>query len=117
MQTNIWDNQTVGETSSVLFSMIQQGPVNATVIMKNSGVNTMNYTFQQFNGSAWVDMDVLGTDYNNTLSANEVKTLVLRSTYPQVQLVGFASGGALLEFNIGRYTNRASGGPLPLINL
>ena len=101
----------------MLFSMIQQGPVNATVIMKNSGVNTMNYSFQQYTGTAWVDMDVLGTPYNNTLSANEVVTLVLVSSYPQVQLIGYASGGALLEVSISRYTNRSSGGSFPLINL
>ena len=117
MTTQSIDNQVVGENSSTLLSLIQQGPVNATVIMKNSGVNTMNYVFQQFNGTAWVDMDVPGTDYQDTLSASEVKTMVLVSAYPQVRLNGYASGGALLEFNIGRYTNRASGGALPLINL
>jgi len=117
MIAQIQDGQVVGETSSVLFSMIQQGPVNATLIMKNSGVNTLNYDFQAYNGTAWVDLDVPGTNYQNTLSANEVKVFVLTSTYPQVQLLGYASGGAFLEFSVGRYVNRTSGGALPIISL
>lgn len=117
MITTSSDSQIVGETSAVLFSMIQQGPVSATIIMKNSGVNTMNFSFQTYNGTAWVDMDVPGTVYQNTLSANQVNTLVLTSAYPQVQLIGYASGGALLEVSISRYTNRASGGPFPLISI
>lgn len=87
------------------------------VILKNSGVNTMNYRVQEYNGSAWVDLGASGSEYYTTLSANEVKSLKITSSYPQVQMVGNASGGAYLEFSVQRYVNRASGGSLPLLSL
>jgi hypothetical protein len=111
------DSQVVGETEATLFSLLQAGPVEAQLVLKNSGANTMNYRFQQFNGTAWVDMANSGTDLNNTLQANQVKLVTVDSSYPQVQLVGNASGGAFLEFSIQRYFNRASGGPVPILNL
>lgn len=117
MTVNVTDGQIIGETVSTLLSTIQQGPVSMLVIMKNSGVNTANYRWQEFNGTAFVDMGVIGTDLNNTLSANEVKSFKLTSTYAQVQLVGNASGGAFLEFSITRYFNRPSGGSIPILSL
>lgn len=111
------DSQIVGESQSTLWSTIQQGPVNMLVIIKNSGVNTMNYRFQEYNGSAWVDLGASGSDYYNTLSVNEVKAFEVVSSYPQVQMVGNASGGAFLEFSVTRYTNRASGGTIPILSL
>lgn len=117
MVIHVTDSQIVGETQSTLWSTLQQGPINMLVIIKNSGVNTMNYRFQEFNGSAWVDLGTSGSDYYNTLSVNEVKTIKVTSTYPQVQMVGNASGGAFLEFSVTRYFNRASGGSIPILNL
>jgi len=117
MYIQVTDSQVVSEVSSTLWSTIQQGPVNAMVIIKNSGVNTMNYRFQEFNGTAWVDLGASGSDYYNTLSVNEVKLIKLVSSYPQVQMVGNASGGAFLEFAVTRYSNRASGGPVPILTL
>jgi len=43
--------------------------------------------------------------------------LQVQSNFPQVQLVGNASGGAFLEFAVTRYFNRSSGGPIPILNL
>jgi hypothetical protein len=86
------------------------------VSLKNAGVNTMNYRFQEHNGISWVDLGELGTDYNNTLSANQVKQMLVVSSYSHVQMVGNASGGALLEFVVVRYFNRASGGAIPMVN-
>jgi hypothetical protein len=117
MIINITDSQIVGETLSTLFSMFQTGPVNAMVILKNSGVNTMNYDFQEFNGTAWVDLGAAGTVFNTTLQPNEVALIQVTSNFPQVQLVGNASGGAFLEFALTRYFNRANGGPIPILNL
>jgi hypothetical protein len=111
------DSQLVGETQSTLFSVLQSGPVQMLVIIKNSGVNTMNYRFQEFNGTSWVDLGTSGSDFYNTLSPNEVKIIKVASSFPQVQMVGNASGGAFLEFSITRYFNRASGGTLPILNL
>lgn len=117
MILHVTDSQVVSEVQSTLFSMIQQGPVNAMVVLKNSGVNTLNYRWQEFNGTAWTDLGTSGSDYYNTLSVNEVKLIKLTSVYPQVQLVGNASGGAFLEFAVTRYSNRASGGPIPILSL
>lgn len=117
MVIHVTDSQLVGETVSTLFSTIQQGPVDMAIVIKNSGVNVMSYRFQEFNGSAWVDMGASGSDLYNTLSVNEVKLIEVASNYPQVQMVGNASGGAFLEFAITRYVNRASGGSVPILNL
>lgn len=87
------------------------------MFIKNSGVNTINYSVQQYNGTSWVDMDVLGTDLHNTLSPSQIKAITINSAYPQVQMIGNASGGALLDFSANRYFNRASGGALPLLSL
>lgn len=111
------DAQLVSETVATLVSAIQQGPTNMQVVMKNSGVNTINYRWQEYNGTAWVDLGASGSDYYNTLSPNQVKLVTVVSNYPQVQLVGNASGGGYLEFSIQRYFNRQSGGPVPILNL
>lgn len=117
MTINCVDTQVVGETSSTLFSTIQQGPVSMLVIIKNTGVNTMNYRFQEYNGSAWVDLGASGSDYYNTLAEDEVKSIKVSSSYPQVRCVGNASGGASLDFDVLRYVERASGGALPILSL
>ena len=111
------DGQVVGETVSTLFTVLQQGPVALLIVIKNSGVNTLNYRFQENNGTSWVDLGAQGTDFYNTLSPNEVRSFKVSSTYPQIQMVGNASGGAFLDFSITRYYNRAAGGSLPILAL
>ena len=97
--------------------MLQQGPVSALMVIKNSGVNTMNYRLQEYNGTAWTDLGTAGSDFYNTLMANEVRSFKVTSTYPQVQMVANASGGAFLDFSVTRYWNRAAGGALPILAL
>lgn len=116
MNVHTHDSQVVGEVESTLWSTVQQGPCEMLLSLKNVGVNTMNYRLQEYNGTGWVDLGVLGTDFNNTLTASQVKMFKVLSTYPQVQMVGYASGGALLEFVIVRYFNRPSGGMVPMVN-
>jgi len=111
------DTQVVGETVSTLFSVLQQGPVAMTLIIKNSGVNTINYRFQEWNGTTWADIGANGTDYYNTLIQNQVRSFKVESSYPQIRLVGNASGGAFLEFSVLRYADRASGGSIPILAL
>lgn len=114
----VTDGQVVGESVSTLFTIgPQQGPTAALVVLKNSGVNTMNYRFQEYNGSSWVDLGAQGSDYYNTLTAGEVRSFKVTSTYPQIQMVGNASGGAFIDFSITRYFNRAAGGSLPILAL
>jgi hypothetical protein len=117
MVVDVADSQVVGETLSTLFTVIQAAPVDAAIVLKNSGVNTMNYRFQEWNGSAWVDLGASGTDLYNTLQANETKLIEVESSNPKVQMVGNASGGAFLEFSIKRYFNRESGGAVPILSL
>jgi hypothetical protein len=53
--TVFWtDNQVVGETESTLLTT--KGVTQFSITLKNSGVNTMNYRFQEYNGTAWVDL-------------------------------------------------------------
>ena len=113
----ICDTQVCGETVSTLFSVLQQGPVSMNIIIKNSGVNTLNYRLQNFDGTTWADLGASGTDYYNTLIQNQVRSFKVSSSYPQVRMVGNASGGAYLEFSIMRYADRASGGACPLLTL
>jgi hypothetical protein len=117
MVVHVTDGQVVGETEATLWSVIQQGPVAMLVIIKNSGVNTMNYRFQEYNGTAWVDLGASGTDYYNTLTAAQVRSFKVTSNYPQVRMVGNASGGAFIDFSVDRYYNRAAGGAIPILAL
>jgi hypothetical protein len=117
MNILIADQQTVGETESTIFSLLQNSPVSALVTLTNNGTNTMNYRFQQLSAGTWSNLDVIGTDMNNTLSTGQVKAVSVSSSYPQVRLVGNASGGAVLEFGVLRYYARAAGGALPILSL
>ena len=119
MYITVADTQVVSEVQSVLWSTFQQGSIKMPMIIKNSGVNTMNYQIQEYTGSAWqvIGNAASGTDYYNTLSPNEVKEIIVTSAYPQVQMIGNASGGAFLEFTSIRYFNRASGGAIPILSL
>jgi hypothetical protein len=117
MVTHVTDIQTVYGVDGVLFSMVQQGPVGALVTMTNSGTNTMNYHFQEFNGNAWNDLGALGTDLNNTLSGFQTKQVSVTSAFPQVRLSGYATGQTVLSFSVDRYVDRANGGSIPLLNL
>jgi hypothetical protein len=117
MVVTVTDSQVVGETLATLFTIIQPDPIDAAIILKNSGVNTINYNFQEWNGSAWVDMGASGSDLNTTLQAGQTVLLEVASNNPKVQLIGNASGGALLEFSITRYFDRASGGAIPILTL
>ena len=118
MKIYVTDGQVVGETVSTMFTIgPQQGQTAALVFIKNSGVNTLNYRFQEYNGTAWVDLGAQGTDYYNTLSPAEVRSFKVTSTYPQVQMVANASGGAFLDFSLDRYYNRPAGGAIPILAL
>ena len=115
MHTFVADSQAVAETEGVLFESLQSGAVDFAFIVQNVGVNTVNYRFQEYNGTAWANMDVQGTDLYNTLSPDQVKSFKVESDYPRVRLVGNASGGSTIEFSLARFFNRSSGGALPLM--
>ena len=117
MFTQVVDRQTVYGVDGVLFSMTQQAPTGALVTMTNTGTNTMNYHFQQFDGNVWSDMSPLGTPLNNTLTGGQFTVVAVVSGFPQVRLSGFATGGAAIEFAVDRYVERPSGGSIPLLNL
>ena len=117
MIVTVKETQVVGEVDATLFSLIQQGPVKCSVILKNVGSNIMNYHFQSFSGGVWSDMDVPGTQLNNTLDLNQVLSIVLTSAQSQVRLLGNASGGTMMDFDVVRRAIRADGGAIPLLNL
>jgi len=118
MHTFIQDLNVVGESSGVLFSLLQQGATSALVTLRNAGgTNTMNYRFQEFNGTTWSDIGVSGSDTYNTLTAGQVRVLKLASNYPQVRLLGNASGGTTLDFSISRFVTREDGAAVPILSI
>lgn len=117
MEIFVSDSQICGEVESTMFTLLQQGPITAPAIIRNAGANTINYRFQESVNGTWTDMDVQGTDMYNTLSAGQVKVVTVASNYAQVRLLGYASGGAIIEFSITRWFNRASGGNVPILSL
>jgi len=110
------DTQVIGETSAQAFAFIQQGPVNAAITLKNAGINTINYVFQELISGVWTNIDVLGTDVNNTLVSGQSRLIQVESDYPQVRCMANASGGSTLEFGVLRWVERADGGQLPILN-
>jgi hypothetical protein len=110
------DNQSIGEVNAVAFSMLQPGATAAYVTMTNEGVNTINYDFQDFNGTTWNDLGPVGSPTYNTIMPGQTISVLVTSPNPQVQLLANASGGAILFFQVVRSSNRASGGQLPLIS-
>jgi len=108
MTVHLTDGQVVGETEAQLVQL--KGTTDVNVIIKNSGVNTMNYRFQEYNGGTWVDLGASGSDLYNTLTADQVRLFAVEATYPIIRIIGNASGGAFLEFVFTADVNRASAG-------
>lgn len=117
MYTFVQDSQVVGNTTSTLFTIPQQGAVNAGVILSNDGSNILSFDFQaSSDGINWADIQSVGNPLNNTLLPGlQTQVLTVVSPYTQVRIIGFASGGSTLSFSITRYFNRPSGGNCPLI--
>jgi hypothetical protein len=111
------DAQTVAETEETIFEIIQSAAVESLITLRNNGLNTMNYKFQEKIAGVWTDMDTLGNELNDTLSPSQVISVKAASSYPQVRLRGNASGGTSLEFAILRYYTRAAGGSIPILSL
>ena len=106
------DSQTVGETTSTLFKLSPANGVPLYVWLQNVGVNMMVFTLQGSNdgGSTWTNIDSPGGETNNTLTIGQATSFVVNSSYAQLQMVGYASGGSILNFAESFYVNRASGG-------
>jgi hypothetical protein len=120
MNVTVSDTQIVGETESTLFSTIQPAPVAFSIMLKNAGSNAITYRFQQFDGTSWVDINpaVGASNYYNTLAVGQApKLFVAESNYPQVRVVGNATGGSVLEFALMRHYTRTSGGAIPVLNI
>lgn len=115
MFTNVTDFQTVGEVEAKAFGLAQQGATNVFVTLKNDGVNTITYRFQELVGSTWTDADEAGTDFNDTLAEGEEIAVALVDLAANVRLMAYASGGSVLSFSVARYFNWTSGGFLPLV--
>lgn len=115
MHITLTDNQIVNEYESCLFTMMAQGLDDVVIAMSNHGINTMNYRFQEYNGSQWRDIGGPGTDVYSTLMADQSRTVRVSSKYAQIRLMGNASGGSILSFTLVRTHNRSSGGPIPIV--
>ena len=117
MITLVTDTQVVGESIATLFSTINSGSSALLVTLKNTGVNTINYTFQEFDGNSWNNIGASGSPTNTTLQSDQNTSLTVSSAYAQIRLIGNASGGAFLHFSVTRTYERTNGGQLPLLSL
>lgn len=110
MVTHYTDTQLVGEAVATLFTTLNSGPAQLAVIIYNSGLNTINYQWQENNGAAWVNIGQPGSIYNTTLQSQQVALMTVTSSYPEVRLIGNASGGSYLDFAVTRFVERPNGG-------
>jgi len=116
LYTFVQDSQVVGNTTSTLFAIPQQGAVNAQVVLSNDGANLTAFDFQSSpDGVTWTDIQTIGNPLNGTLNPGLQTSVLISTPYTQVRCIGFASGGSILSFSISRYFNRPSGGNCPLI--
>lgn len=109
------DIQSVSEYEDTLFTLSAQGLNNTVVSMTNVGTNTVNYRFQEFTGTAWSNIGLIGTDTYNTLISDQAVTIKVTSNYSQIRCVGNSSGGSIIEFTVQRSHPRASGGAIPIV--
>jgi hypothetical protein len=125
MQINCADVNIVGSIDDVLFELINQGSTDCQFFFSNLGSNTINYHFQQLVSGSWVDISsTTGPDdaYDNqvltgTLMSAETRSIHLSGVAnPQVRVMGNASGGATLWFQVSRFAVRGAGGKLPILN-
>jgi hypothetical protein len=115
MQTFVDDIQVVTDVPSTLFSIIQQGAVDAGVTLQNlDGGASINYDFQEFNfAGTWADMV---PPVSGTLIPGETAAFQVTSVYPQVRLWGSTTAGnANLAFSLSRLYTRPSNGQIPLL--
>jgi len=94
---------------------MQQGPINVSIILKNTGDNNIDYNFQESsNGTTWYDIS--GSDGTLTPSGlQQVTQTTLSSSLAMIRL--FASGDSTLEFSMSRYASRAEYAALPILSL
>ena len=117
MQTFVQDTQVVGNSSATLFTLLQQGSVQASVILNCLGSNSISYDFQSSpDGVTWTDIQPIGQPLNNTIVPGQQVQVVVASAYNFVRLIGNASGGSTLDFSVARFFNRPSGGTVPLVS-
>ena len=113
MHTFVDDIQVVTNVPGTLFSIIQQGEVDAGVTLENLDASTViKYDFQEFNfAGTWADMGVSGS-----LVPSASVAMQLTSVYPQVRLWGYTAGAdANLAFSLSRLFDRPSNGQIPLL--
>jgi hypothetical protein len=117
MQTFVQDTQVVGETTSTLFTLLQQGSVQASLILNCTGSNPLFYDLQSSpDGVTWTDIESYGNPLNNTLLPGTQVQVTVTSSTNYVRCVGSASGGTTLDFSVSRFFNRPSGGTVPLVS-
>lgn len=115
MYTVVSDTAPVTTQEAQVFQCVQQGSTLAQWILRNVGSATINYRVQENNGSVWADLGVLGTDYNNTLTALQTKLVPVTSSYSQVRLMAYAGAPSTLAFQLSRSFDRPSGGNVPIL--
>jgi hypothetical protein len=120
LQTFCSDRQTVSELEGTLFELQQDGAVQGFVMLKNIGVNDIDYRFQAMVSGSWSDLGQSGTDVYNTLVAGDSIAVLLTTTLTgssRVRVRGAADAGSTLQFSVSRYFIRGDGGNIPILSL
>ena len=120
MHVNIQDYQSVSEVDAVIFELFQPLASDSVITLVNSGINTLNYHFQEYAIGAsgimtWVDLGAVGSTLNSALQASQSVIVEVASTNSKVRLMSNASGGSVIDFAVSRYQQRAAGAPLPVV--
>lgn len=115
MHVFVQDSNTVPVSSTEIFRLVQSSPINASVVLKNTGLNYVLYQFQESaDHVTWSDIAGAGGTLNPSGSA-QVAMLKVTSSLAGIRLT--ASGNSTMEFSVTRYFSRVDGGALPLLSI
>lgn len=115
MHVFVQDSNTVPVSSTEIFRLVQSSPINASVVLKNTGLNYVLYQFQESaDHVTWSDIASAGGTLNPSGSA-QVAMLKVTSSLAGIRLM--ASGNSTMEFSVTRYFSRVDGGALPLLSI
>ena len=90
--------------------------MNISFQLQNVGVNILSFTLNGTNdGVTFTNIDQPGGATNNTLTSGQSTAFVVNQTYNRLVLVGYASGGSILDFSVSQLVARPSGGAINIL--
>jgi len=110
MQVRFQDDQIIAEVEGTAFETVVPPGTKNSIFFSNKGINTIEFRFQEHNGTTWVDIGLAGSEFYNSLVKCATKHVVVTPNYNRFRMVASASGGSYLDFVIERHLERMSGG-------